>query len=68
MWQLEAHDTPEVSFIKSLDKIIKGTKAMSRQKMLAEMHSDKNLAITFLLMGTGVIGYHFWEKEDGRQR
>ena len=29
-------------------------------KMLTEKHNDEKLAITFLIVGAGVISYHFW--------
>ena len=31
-------------------------------KMLTKKHNDEKLAITFLIVGTGVIAYHFWYK------
>ena len=29
-------------------------------KMLTEKHNDEKLTITFLIVGAGVISYHFW--------
>ena len=29
------------------------------QKMLPEKHNDEELAITILIVGTGLIAYHF---------
>ena len=29
-------------------------------KILTEKHNDEKLAITFLIVGTGLIAYHFW--------
>ena len=29
-------------------------------KMLTEKHNDEKLAITLLIVGTGLIAYHFW--------
>ena len=29
-------------------------------KMLPEKHNDEKLAITFLIVGAGLIAYHFW--------
>ena len=29
-------------------------------KMLTEKHDDEKLAIIFLIMGLGLITYHFW--------
>ena len=29
-------------------------------KMLTEKHNDEKLAITILIVGTGLIAYHFW--------
>ena len=31
-------------------------------RMLAKKHNDEKLAITFLIIGTGLIAYHFWYK------
>ena len=30
------------------------------QKMLTEMHNDEKLVITLLIVGSGLIAYHFW--------
>ena len=35
--------------------------------MLVEKHSDGKLAITFLIMGNWIIGYHFLQNKDGRK-
>ena len=29
-------------------------------KMLTEKHKDEKLAITLLIVGSGLIAYHFW--------
>ena len=29
-------------------------------KMLAEKHNDEKLAFTILIIGIGIIAYHFW--------
>ena len=29
-------------------------------KILTEKHNDEKLAITFLIVGAGLIAYHFW--------
>ena len=29
-------------------------------KMLTEKHNDEKLAITILIVGAGLIAYHFW--------
>ena len=29
-------------------------------RMLAKKHDDEKLAITLLIVGTGLIAYHFW--------
>ena len=31
-------------------------------KMLTEKHNDEKLVITLLIVGTGLIAYHFWWK------
>ena len=30
------------------------------RKTLAEKHNDEKLAITILIVGAGLIAYHFW--------
>ena len=35
-------------------------------KKLAEKHIDEKLAITLLIVGTGIIVYHFWENKYDR--
>ena len=34
-------------------------------KMLIKKHNDEKLAITLLIVGTGLIAYHFWQKING---
>ena len=34
-------------------------------KMLTEKHNDEKLAITLLIVGGGLIAYHFWQKING---
>ena len=34
-------------------------------KMLTEKNKDEKLAITLLIVGAGLIAYHFWEKING---
>ena len=34
-------------------------------KRLAEKHNDEKLAITLLIVGTGLIPYPFWQKING---
>ena len=34
-------------------------------KMLTEKYNDEKLAITLLIVGTGLIAYHFWQKING---
>ena len=29
-------------------------------RMITEKHNDEKLAIIFLIVGTGLIAYHFW--------
>ena len=64
-----AHDAPKIHLMKSTDKPIKDHQAAQHeqtilftdnQKMLAKMHNDEKLAITLLIMGAGLIAYHFW--------
>ena len=37
-----------------------GTTILHNLKMLTEKYNDKKLAITLLIVGTGLIAYHFW--------
>ena len=37
-----------------------GTTIPQNLKMLTEKHNDEKLAITLLIVGTGLIAYHFW--------
>ena len=30
------------------------------QRMLTEKHNDEKLAITILIVGAGLVAYHFW--------
>ena len=36
------------------------TTKLHNLKMLTEKHNDEKLAITLLIVGTGLIAYHFW--------
>ena len=33
---------------------------MDKPKMLTEKHDDEKLAITLLIVGSGLTAYHFW--------
>ena len=48
--------------MKSTDKPVKDRLAVQHgnPKMLAEKHNDYKLAIKFLIVGAGLIAYHFW--------
>ena len=37
-----------------------GTTIPHNLKMVTKKHNDKKLAITLLIVGTGLIAYHFW--------
>ena len=37
-----------------------GTAVLHNLKMLTEKHSDEELAITLLIVGTDLIAYYFW--------
>ena len=37
-----------------------GTTILHNLKMFTEKHNDEKLAITLLIVGTGLIAYHFW--------
>ena len=54
------HDAPKL--MKSTDKPVKDHLAAQHDnpKMLTEKHNDEKLAITFLIVRTGLIAYHFW--------
>ena len=36
------------------------TTKLHNLKMLSEKHNDEKLAITLLILGTGLTAYHFW--------
>ena len=56
------HAAPKTHLMKSTDKPVKDHLAVQHDnpKMLAEKHNDEKLAITFLIVGAGLIAYHFW--------
>ena len=56
------HAAPKMHLMKSTDKAVKDHLAAQHDnpKTLAEKHNDEKLAITFLIMGAGLIAYHFW--------
>ena len=52
------HDVPKM--MKGTDKPVKDHLAVRHDlKMLTEKHNDKKLAITLLIIGAGLIAYHF---------
>ena len=55
-----AYDAPKM--MKSTDKPVKDHLAAQHDnpKMLTEKHNNEKQAITFLIVGTGWIAYHFW--------
>ena len=53
------HDAPKM--MKGTDKPVKDHLAARHDlKMLSEKYKDEKLAITFLIVGSGLIAYHFW--------
>ena len=64
-----AHAIPKIYLVKSTDKSIEDYLLAQHEqtilltdnrKMLAEKHNDDKLAITILIVGAGLIAYHFW--------
>ena len=57
-----AHAAPKMHLMKSTDKPVKDHLAVQHDnpKMLAKKHNDEKLAITFLIVGAGLVFYHFW--------
>ena len=55
-----AHDAPKM--MKSTDKLVKDHLAAQydNPKMLTEKHNGEKLYITLLIVGAGLISYHFW--------
>ena len=53
-------DAPKMA--KSTDKPMKDHHAVQHDnpKILAEKHNDEKLVITLLIVGAGMIAYHFW--------
>ena len=58
--EVVAHDAPKM--MKSTDKPVKDHLAAQHvnPKMLAEKHNVDKLATKFLIVGAGLIAYHFW--------
>ena len=56
------HAPPKMHLMKSTDKPVKDHLAVQHDnpKMFGEKHNDDKLAITFLIVGAGLIAYHFW--------
>ena len=54
------YDAPKM--MKSTNKPVKDCLATQHDnpKMIAEKHNDDKLVITFLIVGAGLIAYHFW--------
>ena len=52
-----AHAAHKINLMKSTYKPIKET---NNQRMLAEKHNNKKLAITILIVGAGLVAFHFW--------
>ena len=50
-----------------MDKPVKDNLAAQHDnpKMLTEKHNDEKLAITFFIVGAGLMAYHFWQKISG---
>ena len=48
---------PKVHSIKSTDKPITET---GNQRMHVKIHNDEKLTITILIVGAGLVAYHFW--------
>ena len=39
---------------------VKEDRLVDKSKMLTEKHDDEKLVIALLILGTGLIAYHFW--------
>ena len=39
---------------------VKEDRLVDKSKMLTEKHDDEKLVIALLIVGTGLIAYHFW--------
>ena len=39
---------------------VKEDRLVDKSKMLTEKHDDEKLVIALLIVGTGLITYHFW--------
>ena len=58
------HAASKMHLMKSMDKPVKDHLAIQHEqtdnpKMLAEIHNDDKLAITFLIVGAALVAYHF---------
>ena len=52
-------DTPKI-VIPAVQHDPAGATRPHNLKMLTEKHNDEKLAITILIVGAGLIAYHFW--------
>ena len=43
-----------------MPKIVIPTVRRDNTKMLTKKHNDEKLVITLLIVGAGLIAYHFW--------
>ena len=48
-----------------MSKIVIPAVRHDNSKMLTEKHNDEKLVITLLIVGPGLITYHFWLKING---
>ena len=56
-----AHAAPKMHLMKWTDKPLKDHLVVQRdQTDNPKRHAEEKLAITFLIVGTGLIAYHFW--------
>ena len=58
--KLTPPDVPKKPVIPAARHDPVGTTILHNLKMLTEEYNDENLAITILIVGTGLIAYHFW--------
>ena len=60
---VKARDVTHDAYMKNTDKQPVKEHPMAQDnnsRMFTEKHNDEKLAITFLIVGIGLIAYHFW--------
>ena len=56
-----AHVAPKINLMKGANEVVKDRLVTQHEnlKMLAKKHNDDKLVISFLIVGSGLIAFHF---------